>query len=64
MRGRVNNAFVQAAMGLAALAPVMSGVLVAHVSTHWAMALFAVTLGVSAALAVSLRSLRGAEVVS
>jgi MFS family permease len=61
MRGRVNNALIQAATGLAALAPLASGLLVEHTSPHWAMGAFAITLGVSAVLALSLRSLRDAE---
>ncbi|HEV8065125.1 MAG TPA: MFS transporter, partial [Acidimicrobiales bacterium] len=46
MRGRVNNALLQVATGLAALAPLAAGALVS-VSSHWAMGAFAVALGVS-----------------
>jgi MFS family permease len=61
MRGRVNNAVIQAATGLATLAPVVSGLLVEHVSSNWAMGAFAAVLCVSAVMALSLRSLRSAE---
>jgi MFS family permease len=61
MRGRVNNAFLQVATGLAALAPLIAGLLVEHVSSHWAMGAFAAALGVSAILALTLKGLRNAE---
>lgn len=61
MRGRVTNAVIQAATGLATLAPLLSGLLVAHLSSNWAMGAFAGVLGVSAVMALSLRSLRDAE---
>jgi predicted MFS family arabinose efflux permease len=60
MRGRVNNALLQVATGLAALAPLAAGALVS-VSSHWAMGAFAVALGVSAVLALTLKGLRAAE---
>jgi MFS family permease len=62
MRGRVNNALLQVATGLAALAPLVAGLLVERASSHWAMGAFAVALGVSAIMAVSLKGLRQAEV--
>jgi MFS family permease len=61
MRGRVNNALLQMATGLAALSPLVAGLLVAHTSSHVAMGAFALTLSVSAVLAVSLKGLRNAE---
>jgi MFS family permease len=61
MRGRVNNALIQMATGLAALAPLVAGLLVAHTSPHWAMGAFALALGVSAVFAVTLKGLRNAE---
>jgi MFS family permease len=61
MRGRVNNALLQMATGLAALSPLVAGLLVAHTSPHWAMGAFALALGVSAVLAVALKGLRNAE---
>lgn len=61
MRGRVNNAFLQLATALAALAPLTAGLLVQHVSSGWAMGAFAAALGVSAVLAITLKGLREAE---
>ncbi len=61
MRGRVNNALLQMATGLAALAPLVAGLLVAHTSPHWAMGAFALALSVSAVLAMTLKGLRNAE---
>jgi MFS family permease len=61
LRGRVNNALLLAATGLASLAPLIAGVLVAHVSSHWAMGLFAVVLAISAVFALWSRALREAE---
>jgi hypothetical protein len=58
MRGRVNSTVTQAAMGLAALAPLTSGLLVEHVSGQWALAAFAGTTGISAILSVVLPGLR------
>lgn len=61
MRGRVNNAVLQAALALATLSPLAAGLLVAHVSSHLAIGAFAAVLGVSAVLALSLKGLRIAE---
>lgn len=61
MRGRVNNALLQVATGLAALSPLIAGLLVEDASSHWAMGAFAVALGVSAILALRLKGLREAE---
>jgi MFS family permease len=44
MRGRVNNALFQVAIGLATLAPIVSGLLIDRASAGWAMGLFAATL--------------------
>lgn len=64
MRGRATNALLQVASGLASLSPLVAGLLVAHTSAHWTMAAFAVALGVSAVMALSLRGLREAESLS
>jgi MFS family permease len=61
MRGRVNNALLQVATGLAALAPLVAGLLVQNISSHWAMGAFAVALAVSTIVALSLKGLREAE---
>jgi len=61
MRGRVNNALIQLSTGLAALSPLLAGLLVEHASSHWAMGAFAVALATSAVMAVSLSALRVAS---
>jgi MFS family permease len=61
MRGRVNSTVTVAATGLAALAPLTSGLLVEHVSGHWAMAAFAAAIGVAAILCLALPGLGNAE---
>ncbi len=61
LRGRVNNALIQLATGLATLSPLVVGVLVANVSAAWTMGFFAVGLAIAAVLARSLRGLRLAE---
>ncbi len=61
MLGRVSGTLHQASMSLAALAPLTSGLLVEHVSGQWAMAEFAVAVGISAILSVVLPGLRNAE---
>jgi MFS family permease len=58
MRGRVNSTVIVAATGLAALAPLTSGLLVEHVSGHWAMAAFAVAIGIAAIMCLALPGLR------
>ena len=45
MRGRANNALLQVATGLAALAPLVAGVLLEHLSAHWAMGAASVRAG-------------------
>jgi MFS family permease len=60
MRGRVNSTVFQAATGLAALAPLTSGLLVEHFSGPWAMTAFGVAMGISAIMCVALPGLRNA----
>jgi hypothetical protein len=43
------------------LSPLVAGLLVQHVSSNWALGAFAVALGVSAILALTLKGLRQAE---
>ncbi len=50
MRGRVSSTVTQAAMGLAALAPLTAGLLVQHFSGQWALAAFATAIGAAAIL--------------
>jgi MFS family permease len=57
MRGRVNNALLQMVTGLAALAPLTAGVLIEHTSSHWAIGVFAATLGVAMIMALGLKGL-------
>ena len=52
LHGRVNNGLLQVAVALAALAPVVSGLVVSKASAGWAMALFAGSL--AAVIPVSL----------
>jgi MFS family permease len=61
MRGRVNSAVIVATTGLAALAPLTSGLLVEHVSGHWAMAAFAAAIGIAAIMCMALPGFRNAE---
>ena len=61
MRGRVNSTVVQAAMALAALAPLISGLLVEHFSGQWSMAAFAAAMAVAGIMAVALPGLRNAR---
>jgi hypothetical protein len=49
------------AMALSALAPLIAGLLLQHVSGHWATGAFAATMAVAAALCVILPGLRKAE---
>jgi MFS family permease len=55
--GRVSSTATQAAMSLAALAPLASGLLVEHFAGRWAMAAFAATMGIAAILYVVLPGL-------
>jgi hypothetical protein len=61
MRGRVNNALLQAATGLATLAPLVAGLMIEHVSTHAALAVFAAVLVCSTVVALASKGLRLAE---
>ena len=58
MRGRVTSTVVTAATGLAAVAPLVAGLLVEHFSGRIAMLAFAAALGVAAVLCVALPGLR------
>jgi MFS family permease len=60
MRGRVSNTVTQAAMALAALAPLTAGLLVQHFSGRWALAAFAAAIGTAAILCALLPGLRDA----
>ena len=60
MRGRVNSTVIQAAMALAALAPLVSGLLVEHFSGQWSLVAFAAAMGISAIMSVALPGLRNA----
>jgi len=59
--GRVSSTVLMAAQGLAAFAPLTAGLLVAHVSPHWAMGVFGVSLAAAAVLAIVLPGIRHAE---
>ena len=61
MRGRVTNTVVMAATALAALAPLIAGLLVQHVSGAWATAAFAAAMAISAVLCLALPGLRQAQ---
>lgn len=50
----VSGTVLQAAMSLAVLAPLTSGLLVEHVSGQWAMAAFAAAMGAAAILSVTM----------
>jgi MFS family permease len=54
MRGRVSSTVVQAAVALAALAPLTSGLLVEHFAGAWAMAAFAAAMGISAIMSMTM----------
>jgi MFS family permease len=58
MRGRVTSTVIQAATGLAALAPLVSGLLVEQFSGRWALVAFAATMGISAIMSITLPGLR------
>ncbi len=61
MRGRVNSTVLLAATALAALAPLVSGLLIQHVSGRFALLFFTVTIGLAALLCIFSRGLRAAE---
>ncbi len=60
MRGRTNSTVMTAATGLAALSPLVAGLLVQHLSGQWAMGAFAAAMGVAAILCLALPWLRRA----
>jgi hypothetical protein len=57
MHGRANNGLLQVAIALAALAPLVSGVVVDQASARWAMGLFAGALAVVLPIALLLPSI-------
>jgi MFS family permease len=61
MRGRVNNTVIMAATALAALSPLVAGLLVQHVSGQWALGAFAAAIAVAAVMCIALPWLRDAE---
>jgi MFS family permease len=61
MRGRVINTLVMAATALAALAPLLAGLLVGHLSGGWALGAFAATMATAAVLCLILPGLRQTE---
>jgi MFS family permease len=61
MRGRVTNTVSMVAMALAALAPLVAGLLVEHVSGAWALGAFAATMAVATAFCLILRGWREAD---
>jgi MFS family permease len=61
MRGRVTNTVLMLATALAALAPLVAGLLVQHVSGSWAAGAFALTMAAAAVLCIVLPGLRTAE---
>jgi MFS family permease len=61
MRGRVTSTVTMTAMSLAALAPLLAGLLVAHASASWAIGAFAAANAVAAMLTLSLPGLRNLD---
>jgi MFS family permease len=61
MRGRVTNTVSMVAMALAALAPLVAGLLVQHTSGGWAIGAFAATMAVATVLCLTLRGLRDVD---
>lgn len=58
MRGRVTSTVVMAATALAALAPLVAGLLIQHASAAWAVGAFAATMATAAVLCLALPGLR------
>jgi MFS family permease len=58
MRGRVTNTLVMVATALAALAPLIAGLLVQHVSGAWAVGAFAAVMAMAAVLRLLLPGFR------
>lgn len=61
MQGRTNAALTQVAMALAALAPLVSGILIANASAGWAMAAFALALAAVLPIALLTLGLRDGQ---
>jgi MFS family permease len=61
MRGRVNSTVITAATGLAALSPLVAGLLVERVSGQWALGAFAAAMGVAAIMCLAMPWLRDVE---
>jgi MFS family permease len=61
MRGRVTNTVLMPATALAALAPLVAGLLVQHLSGSSAVGAFAVTMAAAAVLCLVLPGPRNAE---
>lgn len=61
MRGRVTSTVTTTAMALAALAPLLAGLLVEHVSASWAVGAFAGAQAAAAVLALVMPGLRDAD---
>ena len=61
MRGRVTNTVSMVAMALAALAPLVAGLLVEHESGSWAVGAFALTMAAATGLCLTLRGLRDVD---
>ncbi|HEX4062537.1 MAG TPA: MFS transporter [Streptosporangiaceae bacterium] len=64
MRGRVSNTVMMLATGLAALAPLIAGLLIEHVSVRWAIGAFALVMVAASILAAVLPGVRKAEALS
>jgi MFS family permease len=58
MRGRVTNTVGMVAMSLAALAPLIAGLIVQHVSAAWSVGAFAAAMAVAFGLTLILPGLR------
>ncbi|MEU3342996.1 hypothetical protein [Streptomyces sp. NPDC006668] len=61
MRGRVISTVMMAASALAALAPLIAGLIIQHASGAWAVGAFAATTAVAAVLCLTLPGFRQAE---
>ncbi|MFF7987490.1 MFS transporter [Streptomyces sp. NPDC007901] len=61
MRGRVISTVVMAATALAALAPLIAGLIIQHMSGAWAVGAFAATTAAAALLCLTLPGFRHAE---
>jgi MFS family permease len=61
MRGRVTSTVTMTAMSLAALAPLLAGLLVEHVSASWAVGAFAAASAIAAVLTLAMPGLQDAD---